>query len=101
MPTCDLSLTVVPRSSQRKVDALESGQLKVWVTQAPTDGQANEGVIKALSDALRVAPSKLEIVRGLTSRVKTVRVEGMTLDEALSLLRSAPQGTKSPKQKGK
>jgi uncharacterized protein (TIGR00251 family) len=101
MPACDLVLQVVPRSSQRKVEVTDQGQVKVWVTQAPTDGQANEGVIKALADALSLAPSKLEIVRGQTSRSKTVRIDGLACDEALSLLRSAPQGTKSPKQKGR
>jgi uncharacterized protein (TIGR00251 family) len=77
---CRLNVRVTPRSSQNKV-VFREGLVRVWVTSAPTDGQANEAVLQALSKALGIAPSRLSIVRGDTGRNKVVAVEGMDLHE--------------------
>lgn len=98
MHFCEFDLQVTPRSSQRRVDLLDDGSLKVWVTQAPTDGQANQGVREALSEALGVPKSRIDILRGLTSRKKRIRIDGVGLEEALVSLRNGPQGTRSPKR---
>ena len=47
---------------------------KVYVTVVPEDGKANEAVLKLLAKALGVAKSNLTIVRGHTSRLKTIRI---------------------------
>ncbi len=99
MPSCSLNLQVTPRSSQRKVEVESEGFVRVWVTQAPTDGQANQGVIEVLADGLGLPKSKLKIIKGLASRHKTVKIEGLTEEEALTRLRSAQPGTRSPKQR--
>jgi uncharacterized protein len=88
---CVLQIKVVPRSSQRKAVLQDDGIVKVWVTQAPTEGQANEGVIKTLAEILKVAPSRIQIIKGETSRSKTVQLIGLDLDEALRLVRNEPQ----------
>lgn len=101
MLCCELELQVTPRSSQRRIEVLDDGSLKAWVTQAPTDGQANQGVLEAVAEALGIPKSRIEILRGLTSRRKRIKIEGLSLEEALVSLRSAPQGTKSPKRRDK
>lgn len=90
MADCLLQIKVVPRSSQRKAVLKDDGTLKVWVTQAPTDGQANEGVIKAIAEIVKIAPSRVQIVKGETSRSKTVKLIGLDLDEALRRVRNEP-----------
>lgn len=90
MADCQFKVKVVPKSSQRRVEALEDGSLKVWVTQAPTDGQANTAVIKLLADTLGLAPSKLQIMKGETSRSKSIRAEGLDLDEVFRRVRNGP-----------
>ena len=50
----------------------------VAVTAPPVDGEANRAVVDALSRAVGVARSQVEIVRGDGSRRKTVRIRGAT-----------------------
>ncbi len=58
---------------------MEEERLKIRVTVPPEGGKANRAVIEILSKALRVPKSSIEIVKGETSRIKTVRIEGITL----------------------
>jgi uncharacterized protein YggU (UPF0235/DUF167 family) len=62
------------------------GLIKVYVTAAPTDGEANEAVIKVLGRKLGLAKSKVTIVRGYTSREKRVHVDGLDLEGAMAKL---------------
>ena len=50
--------------------------LKVSVTQAPEGGKANAALIKLLAKEWRVAKTTLEVVKGLTSRSKVLRIAG-------------------------
>jgi len=65
---------------------VEEGRLKIKVTVPPEGGKANQKVVELLSKALKVPKSNIEIVRGETSRIKLVRIEGaglVTLQEKL------------------
>ena len=59
-----------------KVEAVEiaEGRLLVKVRAKPENGMANAAVLALLARALGVAPSRLELLRGATSREKLVRV---------------------------
>lgn len=81
----DLDIQVQPKSSQAKI-VLEDKKIRVWVTSPPVDGEANEAVIKLFSKALKVAKSKIEIIRGHSSREKTIRIEGFTENEIIERL---------------
>jgi len=52
----------------------DDGVVHVWVTAAPADNAANEAVIRAMADALRVPKSLIRIVRGATARTKVIEV---------------------------
>lgn len=65
-----INVTVIPRSRQNKITVISDGNLKVHTTAAPTDGQANEAVIKQLSDHFGMPKSQIQIVRGSTGRKK-------------------------------
>jgi uncharacterized protein YggU (UPF0235/DUF167 family) len=45
------------------------------VRAAPADGAANAGLIRVVADSLDVAPSRVRIERGTTSRRKRVVVD--------------------------
>ncbi|GAB6076012.1 hypothetical protein JCM12825_08900 [Desulfurobacterium crinifex] len=49
------------------------------MTVPPEGGKANQKVVELLSKALKVPKSNIEIVRGETSRIKLVRIEGTSL----------------------
>ena len=65
----------------------------VRVTAPPVDGRANEALCKLIADVAGVAPSRVSVVRGMTSRDKVVRVEGVDdaeLRQALDRARAGP-----------
>ncbi|MFA5270321.1 MAG: DUF167 domain-containing protein [Patescibacteria group bacterium] len=68
-----INVRVIPKAKQNRVEKTAEG-FRVRVTAAPTDGKANEAVIKLLADHLGVAKSKLRVVRGVTSRDKVIEL---------------------------
>ena len=69
---------VQPRASRAKLGPIHDGRLKVAVTAPPVDGEANAAVIELLAKQLGVAKGAVEVVAGVSSRRKTVRVSGVT-----------------------
>ncbi len=67
-------IKVIPKSSQNKIEKMEDGSYKVWVTVVPEKGKANQAVAKLLSKYFKVAKSQIEIVGGKTAREKIVDV---------------------------
>jgi uncharacterized protein (TIGR00251 family) len=81
-----LTIRVVPGSSKNKVVASEGGILRVKLTAPPVEGRANQALIAFLAKRLRVPKGKVTIVSGPFSRVKRVRVEGISETEAHGML---------------
>lgn len=54
--------------------AIEDGRLRAHLRAKPEGGKANQALIALLAQALDVAPSRLELLRGATSREKLVRI---------------------------
>jgi len=86
-PSVRLVVRVAPRASRTAVRVDEAGQVKVSVTDAPVDGQANQAVIEVLAKALRLPRRTLTVVSGHTAKTKTILIEG--LDEAALAARLA------------
>jgi uncharacterized protein YggU (UPF0235/DUF167 family) len=72
-----IDLRVVPRSPRTVVGGLRDGRLLVRVTAPPVDEAANEGVRRALADALDVSVASVQLTTGLRSRNKTAEVRGL------------------------
>ncbi len=66
---------VKPGSSKGPLIEQGENELIVHVKEKAIDGDANEGVIKALSEHFDVAKSRITIVRGHTGRIKQVDVD--------------------------
>jgi uncharacterized protein (TIGR00251 family) len=70
-----LAVRVTPRASKNEiVGALSDGTIKIRITAAPNEGQANDELVKFLSDVLGVAKSRIEIVAGETGRDKLISI---------------------------
>ncbi|HEX2765809.1 MAG TPA: DUF167 domain-containing protein [Candidatus Limnocylindria bacterium] len=77
----DLSIRVVPRASADRVGPYRDGVLAVRTTRPPTDGEANDRVVRLVARALDVAPSAIELVSGARGRSKRLRIAGLDADE--------------------
>ena len=84
----DLHVAVVPRAAFDAVGPYVEGTLRVRVTRPPADGEANQALIRLVARALDVAPSTLELVAGLRSRRKRIRVSGLDEGELRRRLES-------------
>ena len=73
-----LAVRVTPRASRNEIfGVLNDGTVKIHLTAPPVEGQANEALLKFLSEVLGVPVSRLDIVAGKTGRDKLVSVLGM------------------------
>jgi uncharacterized protein (TIGR00251 family) len=70
-----LEVRVQPKARRNEIVAQPDGSFRVRVTAAPEGGEANRAVIVLLAEAFGVAPSRVELVRGATSRDKLFRIE--------------------------
>jgi uncharacterized protein (TIGR00251 family) len=73
--SADLAVRVTPRSSKPGIGGWRAGadgreELEVRVAEAPSEGAANEAVVKLLAKALGISRSEVEIISGETSRHK-------------------------------
>ncbi len=66
---------VKPGSRKGPLVEASADGLTVHVRERAVDGAANDGLVKALAAHFGVAPSRVEIVRGHTSRIKRVEVD--------------------------
>jgi uncharacterized protein (TIGR00251 family) len=82
-------LRVQPRAARDEVVGWQAGELRVRVTAAPVEGDANRAVVELLARVLGVRVGAVTIVRGVRGRHKLVRVEGLSLDEVKARLVSA------------
>jgi uncharacterized protein (TIGR00251 family) len=82
----DLHVRLQPRARRDEVVGERAGAVVIRVTAPPVDGKANAALCAFVARAAGVAPSRVAVVRGHTSRDKVVRVEGadeMALRHAL------------------
>ncbi|MBI4336446.1 MAG: DUF167 domain-containing protein [Chloroflexi bacterium] len=79
-----LRVHVRPAARRDEVVALAEGVLRVQVKAPPERGLANRAVEALLAEVLDLLPSKVRVVRGVTSRDKLVAVEGLSSQEAWS-----------------
>lgn len=75
-PGAEFAVRVTPRASRNAVTPDGAGAaLRISVTAAPVDGKATAAAQRLLAEALGVAPSRLTLVRGETSRDKRFRLD--------------------------
>lgn len=85
-PTITIMVQVQPRSSGDGIAGLHEGRLKIRISAPPVDGKANERLTEVIAKAFGVSKSSVEIIKGHTSRLKTVRITGITMEDYGSLV---------------
>ena len=80
------SVKLQPRASKNEIGEPLGDELKIKVTAPPVDSAASEALMELLADKLHCAHGRIEIVRGQTSRHKTVLLRGFQPEEILARL---------------
>ena len=87
----ELDVSVIPNARRTEVVGLYDGALRVRLHAPPVDGKANDALLRWLAERLGVGRATLQLLRGQTSRRKTVRVDvPATTDIEALLERIAP-----------
>jgi uncharacterized protein (TIGR00251 family) len=55
-------------------------RIKIKLQSPPVDGKANDCLIAFLSDLFDLSKSKIKIIRGETSREKTIHIESVDIE---------------------
>ncbi len=82
-----LSVKVQPRASADEIAEPLGHELRVKVKAPPVDAAANEALLRLLAERLDCPRSRVELVRGHTSRHKVIKLHGVTVETALARLR--------------
>jgi hypothetical protein len=83
-----LAVKLQPRASANEIGEPLGNELRIKVTAPPVDAAANEALVRLLAETLDCPRSRVELVRGHTSRHKVVKVYGLSAVEVLAKLQS-------------
>jgi uncharacterized protein (TIGR00251 family) len=76
-----LSLAVVPRAKTSKIMGFHDGLPKIALAAPASEGRANEELVRFLKQLLRIPSKNIQLIRGDTSRRKSILIEGLSLEE--------------------
>lgn len=68
------NVRVIPKARQNDVSLDADGTIRIHTTAVPSDGAANDAVIKMLAKHFDVPKSSIRIIRGATSRNKVIEI---------------------------
>ncbi|MCL4537153.1 MAG: DUF167 domain-containing protein [Nitrospirae bacterium] len=74
-----IQVKVIPRSSKKEIAGVEDNTIKIKLTAPPVEGAANEQLIDLLSEEFNIKKSSIIILKGESSRHKTVKIVGVNL----------------------
>jgi uncharacterized protein (TIGR00251 family) len=72
-----IEVKVVPGSSKAGIVGVFENVLKIKLTAPPVEGAANEQLIRLLSEEFGIKKSDVIIVKGGSSRRKTIKLKGV------------------------
>jgi len=81
-----VTLHIQPGAKKSEVAGPHGDALKIRLAAPPVDGKANECLIAFLAEQFGVAKSRVELISGVSSRTKRVRLHDMTIESVMRLL---------------
>ena len=84
--TSEIRVKLLPKSSRNQIVGREGDHFKVKVTAPPIEGRANKALIDLLAKKLHVPKSHIEIISGKHSRLKWIRIDGLSQEVIIRAL---------------
>ncbi len=81
-----LAIKLQPRASRNEIGEMLGDELRIKVTAPPVDAAANEALVRLLAEQLDCPRSQVSLIRGQTSRHKTIKIYGLKMEDALKKL---------------
>ena len=75
MAELKIKLRISPNASKNEIIKNEDGTIKVKITAQPVEGKANKALIEFLSKEFKIPKTSIEIVRGDSSKDKTLLIK--------------------------
>ena len=82
-----INVYVQPRASKTVVAGMHDGCVKIRLAAPPVDGAANAALVEFVAEQLGIAKSRVRITAGLTSRRKTIEVDGVSAQQLAEVLK--------------
>lgn len=73
-----ITVRITPRASKNEIaEILDDGTIKIRLTAATVENQANLALVEFLAGVLQIAPKQIEIVAGHSGKDKLVTILGL------------------------
>lgn len=69
-----ISIRVKPGSKKTGIELAADGVYVVRVKEPPVDGKANKAVLRAVAEALGIAPSAVQLIAGESAKTKRLEI---------------------------
>ena len=79
-----IKLKISPNASKNEI-IKNQNELKIKITAQPIENKANKTLIEFLSKKFKIAKSNIEIVKGKTSKEKTLLFKNISSDKILEI----------------
>lgn len=89
-PAVRLAVKVVPGARRQRIVGPHGGALKVLIAQPAEGGAANRALCRLLAETMAVPLRQVQVASGPTSAWKTVRIAGVTVQQARQRLLPDP-----------
>lgn len=76
-----LTVKILPNASKNAIIKTDENSIKVKITAQPIDGKANKALIEFLSKQFKVPKSYFEILKGETSKEKSILVKNISVEK--------------------
>ncbi len=76
-----IDVHVQPRAKNTEIVGMHGDAVKIRLQSPPINGAANEELIRLLSKRLGVRRADVELIGGVSSRRKRIRINGLTASD--------------------
>ena len=87
---CIVTVKATPRANKSAFAGAEAEWVRVRLQAPPVDGKANAALLKLFAETFGTPKRSIEILTGDTSRLKRIRLHGVSAAAVAARLSSAP-----------
>lgn len=76
-----ITIKVIPLSAKNAFISWENQVLRIKLKAAPEKGEANDALLAFLKEFLHIPLSRMHLLKGKKSRIKTVKIDQLSCEE--------------------